>query len=217
MYLDSHDYQTIWSLAHNWTNLEPESTDQNNLPSDTKIAIHRIMSAILGSKLTVRNKTFQIFLDDSFLNFIFDFSHYRKFSQCLKRDVFNKSYLDSLYVKRPDVIAWCQSDFLTIPSIWQLRVQDNLQNASEYDASEDENEGWYADLSDRRKQRVACLEMAKKLWLINPSQTYEEIYNHSTMKLFGNPNVFSLDAFRKWSRPFATEYAKTGGRPIKNK
>lgn len=216
MYLDSHDYQTIWKLAHNWNGVDPETTDENNLPLDLKATIQRIMGAVDQRRLTLRNRRFKVFMDESLFIYLIDFFHHRKFNKCLRSDIFIKSYLDSLYVRRAEVLNWCQKDFLTPPPIWQLE-KPVINSEDKYDSSDDENEGWYNDLSDRRKQRVVCLDMAKKLWLINSEQSYEEIYNHPTMKQFGNPNVFSLEAFKKWSRPFASEYAKTGGRPIKNK
>ena len=216
MYLDSHDYQTIWNLAHNWANSNADSSDETHLTPEVKIFIQRILVAINGGKISVRNRRFQIFQDDSTITFLLDLGHFRKFNQCLRKDIFNKVYLDSLYVKRAEILAWCETDFLSPPHIWQSKI--SLPNNPDiYDSSDDENEGWYTDLSERRKQRVACLNLAKKLWLISPSLTYEEIYIHPTMKQYGNPNVFSLEAFKKWARPFAPDQAKIGGRPIKNK
>ena len=216
MYLDSVDYQTIWKLAHNWSSADADSSVEDSLTPEVKIFIHRIMAAINQGKITVRNRRYQIFQDDSMLNFIFDFSHFRQFNQCLKKDIFIKAYLDSLYVRRSDVLNWCDTDFLSHPPIWQLKNK-NSNNPEVYDSSDDENVGWYNDLSETRKKRVACLELAKKLWLISPHLIYEEIYHHPTMKQFGNPNVFSPSAFKKWSRPFAPDAVKVGGRPIKNR
>ena len=216
MYLDSQDYQTIWKLAHNWSNTDPESTNENSLTPETKIFIHRIMSAINQSKITVRSRRFQIFQDESVFSFIVDFNHFRKFSQCLKKDIFIKAYLESLYVRRSDVLTWCDNDFLSPPPIWQIK-NNQLNSVGVYDSSDDENEGWYKEISDTRKKRVACLELAKKLWQISPHLTYEEIYNHEIMKQYGYHNVFSLAAFKKWARPFAPDQAKLGGRPIKNR
>lgn len=217
MYVESDDFQTVWNLGHNWTSLDPDSTDLNNLPKDLKFAIQRILAAILRDDLPARGKKLAIFNDDSIFTFAFDFRHFYRIYKCIHRDVFNKAYLNSIYVKRAPVLDWCKKEYLDPPPCWQIEDKKLIEDDSAYDSSDDENEGWYNDLSDRRKKRVACLEMAKKLWLINPEQTYEEIYNHQTMKQFGNPNIFSLEAFKKWSRPFSSEYAKIGGRPIKNK
>lgn len=213
MYLQSEDYQTVWKLSHNWAGIEvTESKD--NLSEDLKITIHRIMNAAILGRVTVRNKRGQIFMDDSLFTFIFDFSHYRKFGKCLRRDIFDQSYLDSLYVKRPEILSWCLADYLTQPPIWKLEGEKNSATSA-YDASDDENQTWYNALTDQRKKRVACIELSKKLWMIHPESSYEKIYNDPRMKQFGNPGIFSFDAFKKWTRPYAPEQIKEGGRPIK--
>lgn len=217
MYIDSDDYQTVWNLGHNWIGCDPESTDPQNLPKEVKLYLHRMAAAIFRNQLPARNKKRVILLDESlFARLIIDYKHFKKLRQCTKDDIFDKTYLSSIYVRRPHVIGWCIKEYLEIPAFWQTKNQSILSNLS-YDTSDDENEGWYNDLTERRKQRVACLEMAKKLWLINPTSTYEQVYNDPVMKQFGNPNVFSLEAFKKWSRPFAPDQIKEGGRPIKNK
>ena len=55
MYLDSHDYQTIWSLANNWADSNADSSDETHLTPEVKIFIQRILVAINGGKISVRN------------------------------------------------------------------------------------------------------------------------------------------------------------------
>jgi adenylate kinase family enzyme len=217
MYLDSHDYQTVWKLAHKWCGVNCNEFNEDELPEEVRLYIHRILAAINSKKITVRNKSMQIFHEETWVDFIFDLKHHIKINRCLKKDIFVKEYLDSLYVKRSEVLSWCINDFLEPPFIWRTENSFGVQVSNFYDSSDDDNEGWYNELTERRKQRVACLEMAKKLWTINASQSYEQIYNHPVMKQYGNSNVFSLDAFKKWARPFAPDQIKEGGRPIKNK
>ena len=210
MYLDSKDFQTVWNLAHNWTGDDPESTDPQALSQEVKESIYRIMAAIFRSDLPARTKRFPIFEDESFFTFVFDFGHLLRFRKCLRNDTFDKHYLNSIYVRRPGVLAWCEKEYLDPPPIWRLNGQ--TPPASVPDESDDENQGWYDDLTEQRKHRVGCLEVAKRLWTIDPGQTYVQIYSHPDMKKYGNPSSFSLDAFKKWSRPFASDYAKSGGR-----
>lgn len=210
MYLDSKDYQTVWNLAHNWAGIDPDSTDSQVLPQEIQQSIHRIVSAMVRGDLPARTKWFGIFIDDSFFTFLFDFRHYRRIHKCLHGDVFDKPYLNSIYVRRPGVLAWCEKEYLDPPPIW--RLNEGATPTLVADELDDENQGWYDDLTDQRKRRVGCLEMAKKLWTLDPDQTYAKIYNHPDMKKYGNPSSFSLEAFKKWSRPFASEYAKSGGR-----
>lgn len=216
MYLDSNDYQTVWNLSHKWANSDPDLSTVENLTEDVKLNIHRIASAIYRSQLQARNKKEPILINNSLFATLIDFSHFLKLRACIYKDVFDKKYLNSIYIRRAHVIDWCEKEYLNVPAMWEYKNKSSLTNV-EYDSSDDENITWYSELTDARKKRVACLELAKKLWLISPNSAYEEIYNHPTMKQFGNPTVFSLDAFKKWSRPFAPDDIKIGGRPIRNK
>lgn len=210
MYLDSKDFQTVWALAHNWTGFDPEQTDPANLPQEIKDSIHRLLSAIWRQGLTGRTKRFAIFMDESFLSFVMDFKHFLRFYKCIKRGVFDKDYLNSIYVRRPEVIAFCEKEYLTVPPIW--RIEELVQHMP-IEEQDDENQGWYEELSDPRKRRVGCLEVAKRLWAMNQNLSYEQVYHHPDMRKYGNPGCFSFNAFKKWARPIASEFAKKGGRP----
>jgi hypothetical protein len=219
MYLDSEDFQTIWQLAHNWVGTDPDQTDPNAPLPELKDAIHRLMSAAYSRTISIRTRRFAVFMDESFFTLITDFPHYRKFWKCLRHDEFNKAYLDSIYVKRGDVLRWCQNEFLSPPPIWQLAEIENSpasRNANKED-EEEEDSSWYDVLTEKRKQKVACLEMARALWKINPKQTYAEIHQHPIMKMYCTPSVFSLRAFKKWSGRYASEYAKNGGRDTESR
>ncbi|WP_143057498.1 hypothetical protein [Nitrosomonas sp. Nm51] len=67
-------------------------------------------------------------------------------------------------------------------------------------------------MTEQRKMKVACLELAKMLWKENPNQTYEEIRTHPVMRQYGNPSVFTPESFRNWAKNVSSEYAKKGGR-----
>ena len=85
MYLDSKDFQTVWKLAHDWVNTDPNKSDLNSLSPDLMQAIHRLMGAMLNRDISARTKRMTIFQDESFPSFIFDFHHYLKFARCLSR------------------------------------------------------------------------------------------------------------------------------------
>lgn len=160
MYLDSKDYQTVWQLAHNWVGASSDTSDANALSDELKEAIHRLMSAAINRAISIRTKRMAFFTDESFASLILEFQHFRKFMKCLRGDAFNKEYLDSIYLKRGDVLRWCQNEFLTPPPIWQITTTISMPPDQSTDDSDDDKDNWYDNLSDRRKQRVACLEIA---------------------------------------------------------
>ncbi len=216
MYLDSNDYQTVWRLAHNWVDADPDQSNPDALSDELKNSIHRLIHAAMNRALPSRTKRFVLLMDDSFLSLVFDFHHFRKFRRCLRADEFDKAYLESIYLKRGDVLRWCQSEFLAPPPIWQVTIPSTLKsderpNELEDDADDDKDK-WYEKISERRKQRITCLEIAKQLWKENPELSYREVYSHPTMTRYGYGASFTFETFKKWARPFASEYAKQGGK-----
>ena len=211
MYLDSKDYQTVWQLAHNWVGADPEKSDSHPLPDELKHSIHRLMSAAINQAIPSRTRRWVLFKDDSFTSFIFEFRHYINFKKCLRNDEFDKSYLNSIYLKRGDVLRWCKNEFLLAPPIWRIEDSDALSSDELIDDSDDDKDNWYDKMSDRRKQRIACLEIAKQLWQENSELTYREVHSHPAITRYGYGKSFSFDTFKKWARPYASEYAKQGG------
>lgn len=209
MYLtDSFDYKTVWQLAHEWTGQDSLSADPTSPSPEVKQAIHRILIAIRNRLITVRTKHRLIMSGDDFLDAVFNIKHDIKFYVCLKKNRFNKEYLDSLYVWRPEVIRWCQNDMLPVPQFWQPKLEIEFSGESEAD-----DEHWYKRLTPRKKGIVAALHIAERLWQNDKSLLYEDVLNHEDMKKYNNPQYFSsLDSFKEWARDIAPQEAKTGGR-----
>ncbi len=77
MYLDNkEEFQTVWELAHNWRNADPNKTDVNNLSLDLKTAIHQMIYAARAQEISVRTRQRSIFIGDSIFTLIFDFFHF---------------------------------------------------------------------------------------------------------------------------------------------
>ena len=211
---NSPDFKTVWQLAHDWIGADPDKTDPNAISPELRTAIHRLMHAMFGREISARWKGWRIFIDDSFISSVFDSFHYLRFIQCFINNKFNKAYLDSLYVKRNEVINWCIDVVrLDPPPCWAIT---KLQYAGAADI-DDENKGWYDVLTERRRKITGCLELARRLWEENPNQSYDQIRNHPIMKQYGNPSVFSKDSFQDWAKDYASEFAKRGGRRKKSK
>ncbi len=217
MYLDSKDFQTVWQLAHNWVNADPNKSDLGALSPELVQAIHRLMGAMLSRNISARTKRATFFQDDSFFSFIFDFHHYLKFARCLRKDWLDKTYLESLYVSRADVLNWCDKERIAPPALWAPMNLAIEQVASEADDLDDDQDGWYEKLSELRRRKVICIGLAKQLWQTSPGFTYKEMHEHPDMKQLGYSGRFSLDNFKELVRSVASEPAKLAGRPLKSK
>lgn len=210
---NSPDFKTVWQLAHNWIEADPDKTDPSAISTELRIAIHRLMHAMSTKEITARWKGLRIFRDDSFLSSVFDLYHDFKFYRCLRNNRFDKHYLDNLYAKRNEVINWCiDVARLDPPPCWAAISLQTSQSTE----TDEENKNWYDELTERRRKKTGCLELAKKLWEENPDQSYDQIYNHPIMKQYGNPSVFTKDSFQDWAKEYASEFAKKGGRRKKS-
>ena len=118
MYLDGRDFQTVWQLAHNWANADPNKSDPNTLSFELVEAIHRLLSAIVIRAIAARTRRISILDNDSIGTVIFDSIHHIKINTCLRKDRFDKDYLDSIYVKRSDVLNWCDRERIAPPALW---------------------------------------------------------------------------------------------------
>jgi hypothetical protein len=208
MYLLGSDYKTVWQLAHNWTGQDSQSDFPPTPSPEVKESIHRIFIAIRNKLISVRTKSRVIMGGDDFLDVLFDIKHDLKFHACLKKDQFDKEYLDSLYVWRPEVLRWCQKDMLPVPIFWQPNLE--IEFSGEIEADE---EHWYKQLTSRKKSIIAALHIAERIWQGDKSLLYEDVLNHDDMKKYNKPQIFpSLDSFKEWARDIAPQEAKTGGR-----
>lgn len=128
MFLDGEDFKSVWQLSHNWVGEDPNETDVNAISSKLKTAIHRLMHAMINHEISARPRAGRIFEDNSLWTFVFDFIHYWRFYRCLRKDKFNKDYLDNLFVKRYEVIHWCTDvALLDLPPCWAPRNSLNKQ------------------------------------------------------------------------------------------
>lgn len=214
---DNPDFKSVWQLAHDWAGEECGKTDPDAISLELSIALDRLIRGIGSKDISGRWKGYRIFFDDSFFSSIFDFWHTIRFYRFLMHNNINKDYLDNLYVKRNEVINWCEEIVLEDPPpCWAIKKLSDSKNI--HDTSEEEsNTGWYDRLTEQRKMKVACLELAKMLWKENPNQTYDEIRFHPVMQQYGNPSVFSPKAFQNWAKNIASEHAKKGGRRKESK
>lgn len=209
------DFETVWQLAHNWIGAEPNKTDTNNISSELRIAIHRLMHAMYCREITTRWKGYRIFLDNSFFSIIFDFYHDLKFIQCLRKSKFDKTYLNKLYVKRNEVIKWCNEVILLDPpSCWATKDLSSIVHS--VNEKEDSDTSWYDKLTELRRRKVICIGLAEQLWQKNPDLTYKEMHEHEIMKDLGYSSKFNFKNFKTLVRPVASVPAKLPGSPLKS-
>ena len=90
---DNPDCSTIWKLAHNWVNADPDKSDENSLSLELRKYIHYLLEASQKGDISVRTSFRKIFIDESFISFVVDFFHILKFKSHLRSNKINKNYL----------------------------------------------------------------------------------------------------------------------------
>lgn len=213
------DFKSIWQLAHDWTGENPDQTNPSAISFELRLAIDRLIRAIGRGEISAYWKGYRILENNSFLTFILDFRHFIKFFRWLIYNKFSKDYLENLYVKRNEVITWCEDvALLDPPSCWSHKktAVNGLAISKSVDP-DDENNSWYEKITNRRRERVVCIEIAKQLWERNPDLSYEDMQSHPAMKEFGYSSTFTPIAFKNLVRIVASEYAKLPGAPISSK
>lgn len=208
---NKREFLSIWEIAHAWEGLDPANADSTNPTEGIRHWANKIILGYFRKELTLRKQSgYRVLPEDLFL-LVFNLNRYRKrLGDCIFKGTFDKELLQNTYVMRSEILAWCAKEFIEPPAVWALPHQQSSPAAAEIE--DEDKDGWYAQLTDRRKKIVAGLEIAKHLWQQDKTRSYEDVFDHSLMNHTGFRSVFSFESFKKWARPFAPEEAKRGGR-----
>lgn len=209
MHLDENpDYETIWKLAHNWADVDPEESDENTLSPELKQYVHRLLEAVDRQDISVRNNFRKIFVDESFISFIADFFHVIKIKSHLKSNKSNKIYLDSLYVKRSEVLNWCINDArLDPPPCWAPKqlANEKLTNT---------NTKNYRPVNEI-EDRIRCQVIAGTLWELDPTIHPNHIARSKILQRIGNGGQYEIETVTDWIAQIdpQKDYRKPGRPP----
>lgn len=205
------EFLSLWFVAHDWEDLSPESTDAIDIPASIQAHIDSILLACVRQELPLRRSDGYRVVGHTFLHTALglDKDLERIVAQLYRKTPLDKSFLDDLYVKRSDLLRWCINEFRQPPACW---APANDQIATPAIEDTDEDSSWLDKLSQERRRKVACLEVAKHLWKLHPKAEYSDVFHHRTLKEAGLSSVFSFNSFKKWAKPYAPEEAKRPGR-----
>ena len=191
MFLDDNpDYQTVWQLAHNWADADPDKTDTNAISPKLRENIIRLMLAIRNKKISARTRKRSIFIDDSVISLIVDTPHYLKTLSCLLKDAINKSYLDSLYIKREEVIDLCIRSHYDPPSCWMPKYLPDGQIITK----EAKNYRPANEIEDR----IRCQAIANALWELDPAIHPIHMVRSKIIQQIGNGRTYDDETVKEW-------------------
>ncbi|MER0171410.1 MAG: hypothetical protein DU489_12545 [Nitrosomonas sp.] len=202
------DFKSIWQLAHDWAGEESNQTNPAAISSELRLAIDRLIRAIGSKEISARWKGRRIFIDDSFLSFIFDFWHAIKFYRWLIHNKFSKDYLDNLYVKRNEVIIWCDKILLlNPPPCWMSKHPLGEQIS----AKETKN----CRPANETEDRIRCHAIASALWELDPAIHPAHMVQSTIMQRFGNGRDYNEGTIKDWIKSADPHKKRKKGPPPK--
>ena len=209
---DRQEYLSVWEIAHQWESMDPIQTDRENVPTEIKQCINRLLLAYFRKELALRKPNGYRLLGHHWLHvLLFVDNQYEKLWADLNNDKLDVQLLDCLFVRRGEILQWCAKEFIEPPPCWA--PPSATQQATQTHDDGDEDMRWYKEMSELRRRKTACLELAQHIWKHEGPLAYEAVRTHLLMKQVGLLNVFTPGGFKKAARDFAPEKVKLGGRP----
>ncbi|GJL76942.1 hypothetical protein [Nitrosomonas sp.] len=200
------DFKTVWQLAHDWTGEEADKTDPSAISPALRIAIDRLIRGISSKEISGRWKGYRIFLGNLFLSFILEPIHCIKFYRWLIYHEFSTEYLDNLYVKRNEVITWCEKvALLDPPPCWRPKHLFDEQSAQETKNFRP---------VDEADDRIRCQAIASALWELDPEIHPSHMAKSVILQRIANGAQYELDTIIKWITEFDPQKeSRKKGRP----
>ncbi|MDR4513655.1 hypothetical protein [Nitrosomonas sp.] len=185
------DFKTVWQLTHNWVGEEPDKTDPLAISPALRIAIDRLIRGISSREISGRWKGYRIFTGSLFLSLILEPIHCLRFFRWLIYHKFSIDYLDNLYVKRNEVITWCEKVvLLDPPPCWAIKnPSDNKISVNETKRHRPLNEV---------EDRIRCQAIASALWELDIDIHPIHLARSKILQRFGNGRIYSEDTLKRW-------------------
>lgn len=210
-FLNTADFESLWAASFRWLGIDPQNFDAAEPPDQVKQITFRLIRGFYTGDVLLRRQSGYKVPYEPMLFFIMDLNPWRKqLWGCQAKGRFDKAFLSGLYIERSNILSWCAKMRIEPPPFWT--PAEPPAALSPPDEDDDDKDGWYERLTEQRRRRVACLELARHLWKQDRQLSYEAVRLHALMKQAGLHSVFTPDTFKKWSRDFAPEEAKQGGR-----
>ncbi len=185
MYIESEDYKNIWELAHQWAGEDQQKTDINHLPNHVDLNLRRLAAAILSRDLKARTKSVAVFVDESLIDFLFSAGHVYKLWKSKTGSSFNKEYLQSLFIKRPDFLAWIEQEKLPPTDFWiltQVIANHKVSNRPKNEAED----------------KAVCRAIAKTYWDIDENIHPAHMAECKAIKKYGNGAHYEINTIKEW-------------------
>ncbi len=118
--LHPNDFRSLWELAHVWEGYNPDQTDPVNLPEPVVDKLQKLIWGYLSGQLVLRRaRGWRVYQHDAHL-LLFNINRTRvRLADTVTDDTpYDKKFLSGLFVRRAQLLKWCEKEYLTPPKIW---------------------------------------------------------------------------------------------------
>ena len=214
--LDIEEFKSIWEIAFRWEGLQPPVVDPISMPDGVKKKLEKLIWAFRENQLKLRDSAGQYVLDD--MNNLFDIiflNHTRKLlKKCYKQKRYPNSVLDNLFIKRVDLLKWCQEDFTNLPEFWV----DDAQEPTNATLQVKQPIGRHIN---QEQDKLLCQSIARTLWHLDPNIHPAHMAKCWAIDAYGNGRHYKgkdeeYETIKKWIKEVDPNHGSRGdGRPRK--
>jgi len=215
---------SVWEIACRVNELDPSAIDIKNVPLKLKDALKSITRAIhYDENMMVLNnrgiENHHAINQKTGKRYDTEVIH-ELMSDCYEKDIFDKEFLESVYIEDENFAKWCLNKNIPLPLFWfpngwEPYEHENVINTEK--SPESENIPVLPTLKGSQIDKIVCQGIGRTLWDIYPNLTIADMCKHEAIQRYGNGKLYiGAHTLRDWLSEVAPENIKgKKGRPKK--
>lgn len=215
---------SIWEIACRSNDLDPSMYDIKNLPLKLKDAIKSITRAIhydenmsvLNSNGIENHSAFNQKTNKRYDPEIIQ----TKISDCYEKEIFDKEFLEAIYIEDEHFAKWCINKNIPLPTFWFPHGWKpfDFEDKSPPAHNADIENNLETSLRNSQADKIACQAIGRTLWDIHPNMTIAAMCTHEAIQIHGSGKLYKgAHTLRDWLSDVAPEHVKgKKGRPKKS-
>ena len=218
--LNKNEFRSVWEIAHLWEDVDVPQSDAANLSDGVSDKLYIILWAFLRKHLPLRTaRGYRIYNEPAPLILIFLDINWkrRRLEKMVDTNRYDRDFLDSIYVMRPEFLAWCRGEFLLPPGIWMPSEQVLSGPGVAREEAAIPEKALVGRHRDDEINKQLCQAIARTLWDIDPQIHPAHMAKARPIQLYGNAKLYKdEETVRDWLADVdpMRKQRKTGRPPV---
>ena len=216
---------SVWEISCRINELNPSEVDIKKIPPQVKDALKSITRAfhydenmhVLSSNGIENHHIYNSKTDTFYENK----AVHEKISDCYEKEIFDKDFLDAIFIEDEDFVKWCAAKNISLPKFWfpngwnPINFQDHTPSDNQHDT---DHAAASSNPRSNQIDKIACQAIARTLWDIYPITTIADMCKHDAIQRYGNGRLYiGAHTLRDWLSEVAPANIKgKKGRPKKS-